>query len=106
MNGLPDGIDEGNFVGEKFHEVQDARDGKDEWVREDLKFLGEMNDAEALEKAESGDGRVDVEAGGEAGAEDKAESFERVHGRNVIRATFRIGSKFQSTTKKLRRVNR
>jgi hypothetical protein len=43
-------------------------------------LLGEMNDAEALEEAEGGDGGVDIEAGGEAGTEDEAESFEGAHG--------------------------
>ena len=47
---------------------------------ENLELLGEMDDAETLEEAEGGDGGVDIEAGGEAGAEDEAESFERAHG--------------------------
>ena len=41
-----------------------------------------MNDAETLEEAESGDGGVDVQAGGKTGAEDEAEGFERAHGCN------------------------
>jgi hypothetical protein len=48
----------------------------------DLKMLGEMNDAEALEEAESGDGGVDVQAGGKASAENEAESFDGAHGCN------------------------
>ena len=79
---LPNGIDERDFVGEKFHQIKNSGDGQDERVRKDLKLFGEMDDAKPLEKSESGNGGVDVEAGGEAGAEDEAESFERVHGCN------------------------
>jgi len=82
VDGLPDGVDEGNFVGEKFHEVENAGDGEDERMGENLELLGEMNDAETLEEAEGGDGGVDIEAGGEAGAENEAESFEGAHGFN------------------------
>ena len=45
-----------------------------------MELLGEMDYAETLEEAESGDGGVDVETGGEAGAENEAESFEGAHG--------------------------
>ena len=82
MDGLPDGINVGNFIGKEFHEVENASDGEDERVCEDLKLLGKMDDAEALEETESGDGGIDVEAGGEASSEDQAESFEGVHGCN------------------------
>ena len=41
-----------------------------------------MNNAEALEKAESGDGGVEIQSRRKAGAEDETESFERVHGCN------------------------
>ena len=80
VDGLPDGVDEGNFVGEKFHEVENASDGEDERVREDLELFGEMDDAETLEESEGGDSGVDIEAGGEAGAEDEAEGFQGAHG--------------------------
>ncbi len=49
-------------------------------MREYLKMFRKMDYAEALEKSESGDGGVDVEAGSKTGAEDEAESFERAHG--------------------------
>jgi len=49
-------------------------------MSEDLKVFGELDDAEALKEAERGNGGVEVEAGGKTGAEDEAESFERVHG--------------------------
>ena len=82
MDGLPDGINVGNFIGKEFHEVENASDGEDERVCENLKLLGKMDDAEALKETESGDCSVNVQAGGEAGSEDQAESFERVHGCN------------------------
>ena len=82
MDGLPDGIDEGDFVGKKFHQVENSGDDQDERVREDLQLFGEVDDAESLEKTEGGDGGVDVEAGGEAGAEDETKGFEGVHGCN------------------------
>jgi hypothetical protein len=82
VDGLPDGIDVGDFVGEKFHDVEDAGDGENEGMSEDLEMFGEMDDAESLEEAKSGDGGVDVEAGGKTGPEHKAESFQRAHGCN------------------------
>ncbi len=75
VDGLPDGVDDRDFVGEKFHEIENAGDGEDERVREDLELFGEMNDAEALKEAEGGDGGVNVQAGGKACAEDQTESF-------------------------------
>ena len=95
MDGLPDGIDEGDFVGEKFHDVKNAGDGENKRMGEDLEMFGEMDDAETLEEAESGDSGVDVQAGSKTGAEDEAESFEGIHG--CIK--FQIAGKFQSITK-------
>ena len=103
MNGLPDGIDVGDFVGEKFHNVENASNCEDERMGENLKMFGKMNNAEALEQTESRDGGVEVEAGGKTGAEDEAESFERAHG--SISMTFRFTAKFQSTTKETGPVN-
>src|SRR5258708_32646049 len=66
---------------------------------EDLEMFGEVDDAETLEEAESGDSGVDVQAGSKTGAEDEAESFEGIHG--CIK--FQIGGKFQSITKEFGR---
>ena len=79
MDGLPDGVDEGHFVSEKFHKVEDAGDGKDEGVGEDLQLFGKMNDSETLEKPERRYRGVDIKARGETGAEDETESFEGAH---------------------------
>jgi hypothetical protein len=80
MDGLPDGINVGDFVGEKFHDVKNAGDGENERMSEDLEMFGKMNDPETLEEAESSDGGVEVQARGKTGSEDETESFERVHG--------------------------
>ena|SRR6266851_2104027 len=42
----------------------------------------EMNDTEALEEAEGGDGGIKIQAGGKTSTEDETESFERAHGCN------------------------
>jgi hypothetical protein len=58
-------------------------------MSQDLEVFGEMNDAEALEEAESGDGGVEVQTGGKTCAENETECFERVHGCNKNDATNR-----------------
>src|SRR5258708_35950893 len=76
VDGLPDGIDVGEFVGEKFHDVKNAGDGENKRMGEDLEMFGEMDDAETLEEAESGDSGVDVQAGSTNQGEHEAERFE------------------------------
>src|SRR4029453_1469080 len=39
MNGVPDRIDPRNFVGEEFQEIENACDGDDPWVAQDLQRL-------------------------------------------------------------------
>src|SRR5258708_20312274 len=78
VDGLPDGIDVGEFVGEKFHDVKNAGDGENKGMGEDLEMFGEVDDAETLEEAESGDSGVDVQAGSKTGAGDEADSFEEI----------------------------
>src|SRR5258708_37788484 len=95
VDGLPDGIDVGDFVGEKFHDVKNAGDGENKGMGEDLEMFGEMDDAETLEEAESGDSGVDVQAGSKTGAEDEAESFEGIHGCVKVH----VAGELQSITK-------
>ena len=80
MNGLPGGIDVGNFVREKFHHVKNAGNCQNKRMSQDLKMFWEMDDAETLEEAECRNRGVKVQTGGKTGAEDETESFERVHG--------------------------
>jgi hypothetical protein len=43
-------------------------------------MFGKMDDAEALQEAEGGDGGIEIETRGKTGAEDQAKCFERIHG--------------------------
>ena len=56
-------------------------------MREDVEFLGEMNDMEAFEKAEGGDGGVEIEAGRETGAESEGDGLEGIHGGLIFSLT-------------------
>jgi hypothetical protein len=84
MEKIPDGVEVRNFVGEKFEDVECDGEAEDNGMRENVKFFGEMNDVEAFEKAESGDGSVEIEAGGETGAEGEGDGLERIHRRDDI----------------------
>src|SRR5256885_14984444 len=53
---IPDGVEVRNFVGEKFKDVESDGKAENDGVGEDVEFFWEMNDMEAFEKTESGDG--------------------------------------------------
>jgi hypothetical protein len=80
VRGVPDGVEIGNLVCEKFDKIKSDGDSQDDRVTDNFERIWQVDDTEALEKAESSDSRVKVEAGREAGAESEAESFKRVHG--------------------------
>ena len=79
VDGVPDGIEKRNFVGEKLNDVQRDGDAEDDRMGYDGKGRRQMNHAEALQQTESGDGGVEVQAGGEACAKSQAERLQRVH---------------------------
>ena len=57
MNGIPRRIDPGNFIGKEFQEVEDAGDGDDPRVAENLKRLVRRRQGNPM--------KMDSEAGGE-----------------------------------------
>src|SRR5882724_6583784 len=66
---IPDGVEVRNFVGEKFENVESNGKAENDGMREDVEFFGEVNNMEAFEKPESGDGGVKIETGRETGSE-------------------------------------
>ena len=87
MKKIPDRVEVRNFVGEKLEDVE--RDGKAEndGMGEDMEFIGEMDDMEAFEETESGDGGVKIESGRETGTEGEGDGLERIHGGLVFSLT-------------------
>ena len=81
VDGVPDGVEPGYFVGEKFEEIEADGYALHDGVGDDGEGVRKMNDAETLKKTERGDSGVKIEAGRKAGAESEAESFEGIHGR-------------------------
>src|SRR5205807_10037091 len=77
---IPDRVEVRNFVGEKFEDVESDGEAENDRMGEDVKFFGEMNNVEAFEKAQRGDGGVKIESGGEAGTEGEGDGLERIHG--------------------------
>jgi hypothetical protein len=88
VHGIPEGVEPGNFVGEEFDKIESDGNGENGGIREDTQGCGEVDHPKALEETEGGDGGVEIESGGEAGAEDQAESFEGIHG-GIVRETGR-----------------
>jgi hypothetical protein len=76
---IPDGVEVRDFVGKEFEDVKADGETENYGMRKDVEFFREMDDVEALEKTERGDGGVEVEAGREAGAEGQGDGLERVH---------------------------
>jgi len=52
-----------------------------------VEFVGKMDNVEALEETESGDGGVKIEAGRETGAEGEADGLEGIHGGLIFSLT-------------------
>lgn len=76
---IPNGVEVRNFVGEKFENVKSDCEAENDGMGENVEFVGEMDDMEAFEEAESGDGGVKIEAGRETGAEGEADGLKRIH---------------------------
>ena len=82
VNGVPSGVDLRNFVGEKFQEVERARDPEDERVaeeRERLIFGREDDPVEMNGEAGDEDSQVQIHAGEAGEAEGDAKQLELIH---------------------------
>ncbi len=79
MDQIPDRVQVRYFVGKEFQEIERSGGSEDPGMRENFELYGEMNNSESLEQAQSGHGRVQIQARRKTGAEDQAESFDRVH---------------------------
>ncbi len=78
---IPDCVEIRNLVGEKFEDVKSDGETENDGVRKYLKLFGKMNDVESFEKAECGDGGVEIEAGRKTGPEGETDGLERTHRR-------------------------
>src|ERR1700737_3587793 len=79
VDGVPDGVDVGNFVGEKFNRIESERDSENPRMRENLEGSRQMEDAVPLKKAKRRDGGVEIHAGRKSGAECETKGLQRVH---------------------------
>jgi hypothetical protein len=79
MNHIPNAIDIRNFVREKFDQVQRNGNTENPRMRQHLQLPRQMNHAKSLKQAESGDGRVKIQAGRESSTKRQAKSFDRIH---------------------------
>ena len=84
---IPDGVEVRDFVGEKFKDVESDGEAENDGMREDVEFFGEVDNMEPFEKAESGDGGVEIETGREAGTEGEGDGLERMHGGLIFSLT-------------------
>ena len=84
---IPDRVEVRNFVGEKFEDVESDGKAENDGMREDVEFFGEVNDVEAFEKTEGGDGGVEIETGRETGTEGEGDGLERIHGGLIFSLT-------------------
>jgi len=75
VDGVPDGVEKRNFVGEKFEDVERDGDAENDGMSHHCQCRRQVNHAKALQEAESSDGGVKVEAGGKACAQCETESL-------------------------------
>jgi hypothetical protein len=83
VDGVPGGIDPGNFVGEKFQEIEDASDGNDPGLAEDFERLviRRENDPVLMDgEAGDEDGEVKIDARETGEPERHAQQVESFHG--------------------------
>jgi hypothetical protein len=76
---VPHCVEVWNFVGKEFKNVETDGEAENDGVGEDVEFFREMDHMETFEKAKRGDGSVEVESGGETGAESERDGLKRVH---------------------------
>lgn len=79
VNGIPNGIDVRDFVREELGEIENSGEDEDRRVGKAVKGRRKMNDTETLEQAQRGDSRVQIQTGGEPGAESQAERGQGIH---------------------------
>ena len=84
MEKIPDSVEVRHFVREKFENVECDGKSEHDGVREDMEFVGKMDDMEPFEETESGYGGVKIEPGGEAGAESEGDGLEWIHRREFL----------------------
>lgn len=58
---VPHGVEVRNFVGKEFENVETNGEAENNGVREDVEFFRKMDHVEAFEKAECGNGGVEIE---------------------------------------------
>ncbi len=105
VSGIPDGVEVRNLVGEEFDEIKGDGEGENPRMGEDFQRRGKMDDAETLEEAESGDGGVEIQAGGKSGAKSEAEGFDRIHYSHCSKGGF-VGHQFHMVPSSLRLTGR
>ena len=79
MDHIPDRVHIRYFVGKEFQKIKGSGDSEDPGMRKNFKLCGEMNYSEAVEQAQGGHGRVQIQARRKSSAEHQAESFDRGH---------------------------
>ena len=80
MNEVPHSVEVWNLIGQEFENVQTDGEAENDRIREDVEFFRKMDHVEAFEKAQRGNGSVEVESGGKTGPESERDDLERVHG--------------------------
>src|SRR4051812_26770686 len=83
MYPVPDAVYVRDLVGDELDDEESDRDAQNKRVGEHLEGIGELDDAESLEQTGGRDRGIDVESGGERGAEGEAQRFEGRHGRKL-----------------------
>jgi len=71
VEGVPDEVEAGDFVGQELAGEEEGADGDDPGVGEGAEFAGEDDPVQARHDAERANGGVDVEARGKADGDDQ-----------------------------------
>ncbi len=79
VDGIPDGVHEGDFVCEKFQQIECDGRSQNPGMRETFEPRRQVDHTKTLEQAQSRDRGVKVEAGREPGAQGETEGFDGIH---------------------------
>ena len=88
VDGVPGGVNPGNFVGEKFQKIKNARDGDDHGMAQRFERLISRREGDPVEMdGETGDenGEVEINASETSQAESDAEEMKFFHAGNYQR---------------------
>src|SRR5258708_22451681 len=85
VQGVPDEIEGRNLVGKKLQSKERAGDNDNRPRFNEMQRRGKRQGVESSEKPEGEQGRVDVQAGGEAGADHNGEDFRLVKRHGIPR---------------------